>query len=358
MADSAVVKRIAVVLPHRESFTRARSGAVALCARDFARYSRFAGQVDIVGAGPCDYADVSYRRLEGWRRWWRRDREAYAAAVAETLADYALIEAQNRPLLARALRRRRLPAAKIVLHLHNDPQSMDGSRSEAERAELLEICDAVYCVSAFIRGRLLEGVEDRAGKAVVTLNGVAFPERATPKARIVAFTGRVVAIKGVVELVRAFAAADLKDWRLVLAGGDPDGLLDTLARERTALGERFLWRGQVSHEDALALLASAEIAAAPSIWDDPCPRAAVEALAQGCALLTSRRGGLPEIAGEAALYIDPADELGFAAALRRLAQDEALRVDLQARARARAEDLDIGPATARIDDVRARLLGE
>jgi glycosyltransferase involved in cell wall biosynthesis len=357
MADAAVVKRIAVVLPHRETFTQARSGAVALCARDFASYSRFAGRIDIVGAGPCDYADVRYRRLDGWRRWWRRDRDAYAAAVAETLADYALIEAQNRPLLAAALRRR-LPAAKIVLHLHNDPQSMDGSRSEAERAELVEICDAIYCVSAFIRRRLLEGVEDRRGKAVVTWNGVAFPERATPKARIVAFTGRVVAIKGVVELVRAFAAADLEDWQLVLAGGDPDGLLETLARERTVLGERFLWRGQVSHEEALALLANAEIAAAPSIWDDPCPRAAIEALAHGCALVASRRGGLPEIAGEAALYVDPADEFGFAAALRRLAQDEALRVDLQARARARAGDLDIGPATARIDAVRARLLGE
>jgi glycosyltransferase involved in cell wall biosynthesis len=356
LADAALVKRIAVVLPHRENFVRAKSGAVALCARDFARHSRFCGRIDVVGAGPCDYADVSYRRLQGWRRWWRRDREAYAAEVAEALAGYALIEAQNRPPLVRALRRR-LPDAKIVLHLHNDPQTMDGSRSPAERSSLLEVCDAVYCVSAFIRGRLLEGVEDPAGKVFVTLNGVAFPQRIAAKAKIVAFTGRVVAIKGVGELVRAFAAADLPDWRLVVAGSDPDGVLASLARERAALGARFEWRGQVSHDEAMELLAGAEIAAAPSMWDDPCPRAAIEALAQGCALVASRRGGLPEIAGDAALFVDPADTAGFAAALRGLARDAKLRADFQARARARAGDLDIGRATARIDAVRVRLLG-
>ena len=357
MADAALVKRIAVVLPHRETFVRAKSGAVALCARDFARHSQFSGRIDIVGAGPCDYPDVSYRRLDGWRRWWRRDRDAYAAEVAEAVAGYGLIEAQNRPPLARALRRR-LPGAKIVLHLHNDPQTMDGSRTPAERAQLLEICDAVYCVSAFIRGRLLEDVGDPAGKAFVTLNGVAFAERPHPKTKTIAFTGRVVAIKGVAELVRAFAAADLPDWKLVVAGGDPDEVLAALARERATLGERFSWSGQVSHDEAMALLASAEIAATPSMWDDPCPRAAIEALAQGCALVASRRGGLPEIAEDAALYVDPADTAGFAEALRRLARDDALRADLQARARARSADLDIGRATARIDAVRARLLGE
>ena len=349
--------RIAVVLPHRETFTQARSGAVALCARDFARSSRFAGRLDIFGAGACDYEDVAYWRVENWRRWWRRDRDAYAAAVARALSGFALIEPQNRPPLARALRRR-LPGAKIALHLHNDPQTMDGSRSPAERAQLLEACDAIYCVSAFVRGRLLEGVEDRAGKAVVTLNGVGFPEWRPPKARIVAFTGRVVAIKGVAELVRAFAAADLRGWRLVLAGSDPGGVLRSLAGERAALGDRFCWRGQVSHDEAMALLASAEIAATPSIWDDPCPRSAIEALAQGCALVASRRGGLPEIARDAALYVDPRDVTGFAAALRRLAGDDDLRAELQRRAAARADELDIRRATARLDAVRARLLGE
>ena len=343
--------RIGVVLPPREFFLRVRSGAVALCARDFSRCSRFAGRIDVIGAGACEYADVSYRRLEGWRRWWRRDRAAYADAVAGPAGAYALLEVQNRPYLIAALKRRR-PDLKIALHLHNDPQSMDGSRSTAERAGLLAACAAVYCVSEFIARRFLEGVGDYEYKVATVWNGVPLPPLRADKSPLIAFTGRVARIKGAPELARAFAAAELPGWRLAIAGGDPEGLLKGLASPAIEL------RGQVPHADALALLDEAEIAAVPSMWDDPCPRAAIEALAHGCALVTTRRGGLPEIAGDAALYVDPSDGQGFAAALRRLAADQGLRRDLQARGRARAEALfAIETATARLDALRARLLG-
>jgi UDP-glucose:(glucosyl)LPS alpha-1,2-glucosyltransferase len=353
MADEAVVRagRIAAVLPPRETFLLKKSGAVALCTRDFQRFSKYAARIDIWGAGPCEYADTSYRRLKGWRRWWRRDRDAYARGLADALGDYALIEVQNRPYLVAALRAR-LPGVKLALHLHNDPQSMDGSRDLRERRELLAACNAIYCVSDFIRARFLEGMADDEGKVVTILNGVERPREATQKQKLIAFTGRVSAIKGAGELVRAFLAADLPGWRLAIAGGDPDGLLAGVNSEAVEI------RGQVSHAEAMALLAQTEIAAVPSVWDDPCPRAAIEALAHGCALLTSRRGGLPEIAGEAGLYVDPGDPAAFAAALRGLALDDDLRRSLQAAGRARAaEFFDISVATARLDAARGRLLG-
>ncbi len=342
--------RIGVVLPWRESFGAQKSGAVALCARDFARFSRF--PVEILGAGECGYADVRYRRLTGWRRLWRRDRHAYAQAVAEAGSDYALIEVQNRPYLLAALRRR-LPRVKLALHLHNDPQAMDGSRARRQREQLLAICDAIYCVSEFIRDRFLEGITDKAGKTHVILNGVVLPAAPVAKTPIVAFTGRVAAIKGVAELIRAFAAADLPGWRLVVAGSDPDGLLDRLPR-----GSWFEGRGQVSHDEAMALLAGAEIAATPSMWDEPFGRAAIEAMANGAALIASRRGALPEVCGPAALYVDPADTAAFAAALRGLAQNVDDRRALQTLGRERVvARFEITAATARLDAVRARLLG-
>ena len=356
MADDVLVSppRIGVVLPWRESFGLQKSGAVALCARDFARFSRFA--VDILGAGDCEYSDVAYRRLTDWRRFGRRDRDAYAEAVAGAGSAYGLIEAQNRPYLIPALRRR-LPHVKLALHLHNDPQTMDGSRSPRDREKLLAACDAVYCVSEFVRGRWREGIADVEDKTHVVPNGAALPVTQVEKKPIVAFTGRVAAIKGVVELVRAFAAADLPGWRLIVAGGDPDGLLDRLAHERAALGPRFEPLGQVSHDVAMALLARAEIAAVPSIWDEPFGRAAIEAMANGAALIASRRGALPEVCGPAALYVDPADTFAFAAALRRLTEDADLRRESQAAGRARASArFEIKTATARLDAVREQLL--
>jgi alpha-1,3-rhamnosyl/mannosyltransferase len=95
----------------------------------------------------------------------------------------------------------------------------------------------------------------------------------------------------------------------------------------------------------------------PSTWDEPFGRAALEAMANGAALIASRRGALPEVCGEAALYLDPTDVSAFVAALRRLAGDEGYRRRLQALGRARARAFEIGAATARLDAVRARLLG-
>jgi UDP-glucose:(glucosyl)LPS alpha-1,2-glucosyltransferase len=352
MADHSVVSqgRIGIVLPPREAFGLRRSGAVALCVRDYARYSRFADGIDILGAGVCEYPDVRYRQLTGWRRWWRRDRHAYAAAVVAAAAGYAMLEIHNRPYLIAAIRRG-LPDAKLTLHLHNDPQTMDGSRFPNDRQLLLDRCDAVYCVSDFIRRRFLEGIPDAAGKTLTILNGVALPVSVPNKDKVIAFTGRILPIKGVVELVQAFQAAALPGWRLVIAGDDPGGLLAGIGDVRV---DRL---GQIAHDEAIALLARAEIAAVPSMWDDPCPRAAIEALAQGCALVASRRGGLPEIGGQAALFVDPSDTAGFADTLRRLASDEIFRKDMQIRGRVQAADkLEIGAATARLDSVRARLL--
>ena len=366
MADEALVRNpaIGIVLPWRESFTLRKSGAVALCMRDFAIYSRFTGTTTLMGAGVCEYPDVRYRRIVGWESWWRRSRDAYAEAIAREGREFDLLEVQNRPYMMARLRRR-LPNTKLALHLHNDPQTMDGSRTVAERGALLGICDAIYCVSEFIRGRFLQGLEDPFGKTFAVHNGVARVENVFPKSTIIAFTGRVIAIKGVVELVRAFdaAAADLPGWRLVIAGDDPDGLLSgprsVVAPERETLGERLELLGQVAHAEAMSLLARAEIAAVPSMWDDPCPRAAIEALASGCALIATRRGGLAEIADGAGMMVDPSDTAGFADALRQIAANSELRQHLQQVAKRKADqDFNIFQVAAKLDSARARALGD
>ena len=62
--------------------------------------------------------------------------------------------------------------------------------------------------------------------------------------------------------------------------------------------------------------------------------------------------------GDAGLYVDARDVAAFAATLRRLAADAALRRALQARAPARAREVfDIRRTTAVLDAARARLLG-
>jgi len=365
IAPSALSRTIGVVLPARETFGVQKSGAVALCARDFAAYSRFREQIAILGAAECEYPDVRYRRLVDWRRWHLRTRTAYVRGVARAAKDdgFAVLEIQNRPQFVAALSEA-LPGVKLALHLHNDPQEMEGSRSPAERQAILRRVEAVYCVSAFVLGQFLSGVRDEARKTIVVYNGVAAAaESATPKEKIFAFVGRLIRDKGVVELTRAFviAAPDLPDWRLVIAGGDSAKLFHgrgaPLARERDALADRLTLLGQVSHAEAMALFARAEIGVAPSIWREPFGRTALEAMWQGCAVIATGAGALAEVVDGAGEIVDARDIPAFAATLRRVASDEALRRRLQESARARAREVfDIRRVIEPLDDARARLL--
>ena len=62
----------------------------------------------------------------------------------------------------------------------------------------------------------------------------------------------------------------------------------------------------------------------------------VEAMASGCPVLTTRGGSLDEVAGDAALTVDPDDHDATGDALLRLVSDAALRADLAERGRKRA----------------------
>ena len=355
--------RSAVLLPVRELLSKRKSGAVALSLADFTAFSRFRDDTVILGASPCDLAETPFHQLTGWRRWHLRDRTAYTRAAASFAKDrgVALVEVQNRPTILTMLRKL-LPDAKLALFLHNDPQDMEGTRTSGERGRVLAEADAIFCNSEFVRGRFLDGLAAANDKVHIVPYGLDMSRLPVlPKEKIVAFAGRIVRDKGIVELVEAFAlaAAQMPGWRLVVAGEDRIGLLAgaELKTAIAALGERLTLLGHVDHAGAVALFARAEIAATPAIWREPFGRTTLEALAAGCAVVSSGSGGSGEILGDCGLIVDPVAPRALAEALILLARNDERRADLKRRGAARAASLfDMRAAAARLDGIRERLL--
>jgi glycosyltransferase involved in cell wall biosynthesis len=62
----------------------------------------------------------------------------------------------------------------------------------------------------------------------------------------------------------------------------------------------------------------------------------IESMAAGCPVITTRAGSLAEVAGDAAITVDPEDHPAIADALVRLAGDRALREELVRKGRERA----------------------
>jgi glycosyltransferase involved in cell wall biosynthesis len=154
--------------------------------------------------------------------------------------------------------------------------------------------------------------------------------RKAPAARrekIILHVGAIQRRKNVGRLIDAFEKVN-PSWRLVLAGSNGYGADDILRRiECSPARERIVQPGYVSSNELGKWYSSAMVFAFPSL-DEGFGMPVLEAMAAGVPVLTSNRSALPEIAGDAALLVDPEDREALEAQLRNLTESEELRSDL------------------------------
>jgi glycosyltransferase involved in cell wall biosynthesis len=116
--------------------------------------------------------------------------------------------------------------------------------------------------------------------------------------------------------------------RLVIAGRK-GWLYDQIFRQVEQLGleTEVIFTGYVPQDDLPALLSGARLFVFPSLYDG-FGLPVLEAMACGTPVLCSNVASLPEVAGEAALLVDPLDVKGMAEDMERLLRDEGLRSQL------------------------------
>ena len=360
--------RVAIVLPPREGFGPQSAGAIALLQARLARPDAAPGapfDPTVVGAaqtGPL--FPLAYRAVRD-RRWPLGADARYAEGVREVLADLGpdLIEVHNRPDLAERLARW-FPPRRIVLFLHNDPRGMRGAKSPPERDRLSARLGRIVCVSNYLAGCWTEGLAGVTPPDVQP-NCLDLPEQPEPKPRepVIVFAGRIVADKGADSFVSACARAlpALPGWRAVMIGADrfrPDSpetpFTAKLKAEALAAGIGLL--GYRDHAGVMAALGEAAIAVVPSRWQEPFGLTALEAMASGAALITTRRGGLAELTEGVSLGVDPDDPAGIAEAIVGLARDPEARSRLADAGRDRSRAYDVPAARRRLDQLRTELL--
>lgn len=100
-------------------------------------------------------------------------------------------------------------------------------------------------------------------------------------------------------------------------------------------GARLL--GRVSDAQLQALYAGCAAFAYPSLYEG-FGLPALEAMAGGAPVLTSTTSSLPEVAGDAALLVDPRDTRAIAAGLQRILSEPGLAESLRSRGRVRAAE--------------------
>ena len=153
---------------------------------------------------------------------------------------------------------------------------------------------------------------------------------------VTAATINRVCISGMEATVSGMAMIQAGMADVVLAGGAEERrAARRQAAEAAGVGHRLLDLGVVAEEDVVPLLAGASALAMPSFLEG-FGLPVLEAQAVGTPVVCADRGGLPEAAGDAALFASPEDPAALADALRRVLTDPVLAARLSARGRERA----------------------
>lgn len=148
----------------------------------------------------------------------------------------------------------------------------------------------------------------------------------------VLYVGNLKPHKNVVSLLRAFALLGKRralDLELVILGDDRVWK-ETLLGEcgRLGIGENVLFVPQVSDELLPCVYGAAELLVQPS-WVEGFGLPVLEAMACGTPVASSRAGSLPEVAGDAAEFFDPASVEDLAGVIERVLGSAELQASMR-----------------------------
>jgi glycosyltransferase involved in cell wall biosynthesis len=312
---------------------------------------------------PQDRFLFCYRPHRWWRSWRDRLPRNAARRVLRGAPQADLFHALNQRVDA--------PARRTVTTFH-DLFVITGEYSTAEFRERFteqarqagRRSDLIIAVSRFTADQVEEFLGVEPSRIRVIPHGVHVPSESqgaprqnTSRQNLVLCVGAIQRRKNVARLVRAFERMPAS-WRLALAGAaDGFGAAEELrAVENSPRKGDIDVLGYVTQAELEALYRRARVFAFPSL-DEGFGMPVLDAMAHSVPVITSRRSALPEVAGDAALLVNPEDPEEIAAALVRLASDQALCEDLARRGRERAVQYSWDSALARTWDVYRELSG-
>ncbi|MBI5155650.1 glycosyltransferase family 4 protein [Candidatus Peregrinibacteria bacterium] len=158
-----------------------------------------------------------------------------------------------------------------------------------------------------------------------------------PDGKTILSIGTLSPRKNQLRLIQAFAKLPehlRSRHRLILIGGR--GWDDAPIIEAANHTENTEWKSYLPDEDCTKILMHATVLAFPSLYEG-FGMPVLDALRAGLPVLTSDRGSMREVAGDAAHFVDPEDVSSIASGLERLLTDDTLRKNLAARGLERAD---------------------
>ena len=287
--------KISILLPFKENFSPSYAGAVSLFINDTLKFSKFRKNITVYGF--TDYKKKfknKYINIETKKKLFQSQNRDYVNEFIKIEKSEAsnIIELHNRPIYLKYLVNE-LQNKNYILYFHNDPLSMSGSKTISERIFLLNNCYRIIFNSNWSKKRFLQKMKSDAinSEKLHVINQSATKNKINfkNKKKIITFVGKLNRSKGydlfgkaVIKILKNY-----KDWSAYVIGDEP--------RDRLEFNHNRLFKlGFKEHKEVINIYKKTNIAVVCSRWEEPFGRTSLEAAANGCAVIISNKGGLPE----------------------------------------------------------------
>jgi len=327
-------------------------------------------QVAVIGVSD---PDLPQRETRDGVAYWRVPGGSFPLYLERVLAllndwetRFDVVHMFNRPRMVLPVQKA-LPGSRLILSLHNEmfrPEKIGADEAKAAVGAV----ESIVTVSDFIGNGVAALYSDARPKLRTIYSGVDLtrflppwsPEGRRIRQRIrsehglgggpvVLYVGRLSPKKGADVLLRAMGhvAQRHPEATLVLVGSKwygEDRISDYVAYVR-ALAARAPVRvhttGYVPADKVHEWFAAGDLFVCASQWEEPLARVHYEAMAAGLPIITTARGGNPEVVrghGNGLVVEEPANPEAFARAILRLLSDPGMRAEMGRRGRALAEE--------------------
>jgi len=289
------MSKISILLPYKENFSPQYAGAVSLYVKDTSLKSKYREDITVYGHTDLKkFTNLKYVNISLKKSILSSVSKYYVNSFIEheLKNPSKVIEIHNRPIYLNLIFNKNI-AAKLVLYFHNDPLTMNGSKSLEDRQFLLKRSSKIIFNSEWSKKRFLNNMDS----SVVNSEKLTVIYQSSDKKKInfskkkkwITFVGKLNTAKGydlfgkaILKILKKY-----KSWSGIVIGDEP--------RQKLFFNHpRLKKMGFLKHSEVLKIYSLSSIAVACSRWNEPLGRTSLEASSRGCAVIISNRGGLPE----------------------------------------------------------------
>ena len=322
--------KISILLPYKENFSPEYPGAVSLFVYETSQISKFRNTITIFGN--TDYQkkfNLKYINIDLKKNLFSSQTSLYVKKFIELekKTNSSIIEVHNRPSYIHLLSSK-IKDKILTLYFHNDPLSMSGSKTVEQRKRLLKTCYKIIFNSSWSKKRFLEGLENKFVNSNKLLIFYQSAKRGSlslikNKKKWITFVGKLNKAKGFDIFAKSIVEVLNKNptWKAKIIGDEKREKIILKHKNAELLGFK-------KHEEVIDIFKKTSVTVACSKWDEPFGRTSLEASANGCAVIITNKGGLPETVTDAKI-ISNLNEKKLTSTISYLIKDNKFRKKLQ-----------------------------